>query len=35
MSRHAMVVCAICATCTVMVFLVGAIWLVAEGHKDD
>lgn len=35
MSRHAMVVCAICTVCVVMVLIVGSIWLVVEGHKDD
>ncbi len=35
MSRHAMVVCAICTVCVIMVLVVGSIWLVVEGHKDD
>lgn len=35
MSKHAMVVGAICLTCVAFTFIVGAIILVFEGHKDD
>lgn len=35
MSQHAIVVGCICATCVAFTFIVGAIMLVVEGHKDD
>lgn len=35
MTRHAMVVGCICAVCVAFTFIVGAIILVCEGHKDD